>query len=85
MEDLAGLSRRTRFALMCAEAAYHRCHRQLIADALVARKVDVYHLDEPGQPKPHTLNEMARIDRNGRVIYPAPGTNTPLQQSLFED
>jgi uncharacterized protein (DUF488 family) len=32
-EELIGLAKDTLVVIMCAEAAYLRCHRQLIADA----------------------------------------------------
>ncbi|MFY9552469.1 MAG: DUF488 domain-containing protein, partial [Thermoanaerobaculia bacterium] len=35
-------------ALMCAEALPWKCHRQLIADAVVARGAEVVHLLGPG-------------------------------------
>jgi len=41
LEAAAGGERRT--ATMCAEAAWWRCHRSMIADALAARGVDVLH------------------------------------------
>ena len=31
-------------AMMCAEGNPFRCHRQLVADALTARGVPVYHI-----------------------------------------
>ena len=55
--------------IMCAEALPWRCHRSLIADALVARGVEVIQLDSQGQAKPHTLNSLARVHQ-GQVTYP---------------
>jgi uncharacterized protein (DUF488 family) len=54
---------------MCAEAVWWRCHRQLIADALVARGVEVRHIISAAPPQPHTLTAFARVD-DGRVSYP---------------
>lgn len=56
-------------AVMCAEAVWWRCHRQLIADALVARDVDVRHIGSAGPPAVHTLTPFARLQR-GKVTYP---------------
>jgi uncharacterized protein (DUF488 family) len=56
-------------AIMCAEAVWWRCHRQLIADALVARGVDVRHILNAGGARSHELSELAVI-REGAVIYP---------------
>lgn len=58
-------------ALMCAEAVPWRCHRNLIADALVARRVHVVHILGPGQASPHELNAMARVLADGTLVYPA--------------
>lgn len=55
--------------VMCAEAVWWRCHRQLIADALLARGVPVRHILPTGEAKPHRLSEFAVVDR-GRVTYP---------------
>ena len=63
-----------RAALMCAEAQWWRCHRRLVADALVARGAEVCHIDARGQTVAHELTEFAVVDA-GRVLYPpAQGT-----------
>lgn len=79
INKLVELSKDTRYALMCAEAVYWRCHRQLIADALVARDIHVYHILGPDQLNEHSLKEMAQVLEDGRVIYPS------NQQKLFDD
>jgi uncharacterized protein (DUF488 family) len=56
-------------ALMCAEAVPWKCHRQLIADALVARGVEVVHLLGPGQRQPHVLNPAAALLGDGALVY----------------
>jgi uncharacterized protein (DUF488 family) len=56
-------------AVMCAEAVWWRCHRQLIADALLARGVPVRHILPTGEAKPHRLSDFAKVDR-GQVTYP---------------
>ncbi|WP_433931778.1 DUF488 family protein [Sorangium cellulosum] len=58
-----------RMAVMCAETLWWRCHRRLIADALVARGLAVVHLIGPGSRAPHALNPAARPDGAGRLIY----------------
>ena len=57
-------------AIMCAEAVWWRCHRQLVADALVARGIEVRHIATDTSAAPHGLTEFARTDANGRVTYP---------------
>ncbi|HWF83721.1 MAG TPA: DUF488 domain-containing protein [Vicinamibacterales bacterium] len=57
-------------AIMCAEAVWWRCHRRLVADALVARGIEVRHiLTSAAEPRPHTLTEFGRIE-GGLVTYP---------------
>lgn len=56
-------------AIMCAEAVWWRCHRQLIADALVARGLEVRHIVSAASPAPHTLTDFAHVDGT-HVTYP---------------
>jgi uncharacterized protein (DUF488 family) len=60
-------------AIMCAEADWHRCHRQLIADALVACNWRVLHIGRDGRLEPHELTAFAAIE-DGFVSYPGPRT-----------
>jgi uncharacterized protein (DUF488 family) len=69
LERLIALGRGERVAIMCAEAVWWRCHRSLIADALVARGEPVLHILTPGQAQPHVLRDFARVE-SGRVTYP---------------
>jgi uncharacterized protein (DUF488 family) len=55
--------------IMCAEAVWWRCHRQLIADALLARGVDVRHVTSRGAAVAHRLTDFARIV-DGLPRYP---------------
>jgi len=57
--------------MMCAEAVPWRCHRQLIADALVARGIAVRHILGAGQERAHELNPSARPSADGVLVYPA--------------
>jgi uncharacterized protein (DUF488 family) len=56
-------------AVMCAEAVPWRCHRNLLADALVARGVEVYHIMDAGKRNPHQLNKDARVVAGDRIVY----------------
>lgn len=70
LKALLELAKLERPALMCAEAVPWRCHRSLIADALVVRGFTVFHIMGLGKPQPHRLNPMARVEGT-RIIYPA--------------
>lgn len=77
LEELA--SARTA-AVMCAEAVPWRCHRRLIADALVARGWQVVHLLAAGREEIHELHPDAVIEDDGQLVYPG---SSERQSSLF--
>jgi uncharacterized protein (DUF488 family) len=56
ISTLLGSGKRT--AVMCAEAVPWRCHRNLLADELVRRGVEVIHILGPGQTKKHQLSRI---------------------------
>ena len=57
--------------LMCAEAVPWRCHRSLIADALVVRGVAVEHILSNSRTQTHVLRPWAHV-RGTDIIYPPP-------------
>lgn len=66
-------------ALMCAEAVPWRCHRSLIADALVVRGVDVEDVISGSKASRHTLKPWAKVEGT-RITYP-PETEEPDAES----
>jgi uncharacterized protein (DUF488 family) len=58
-----------RLALMCAEAVPWRCHRSLIADALLVRGLPVEDIASPTRRTPHRLTPFARV-RGTALTYP---------------
>ncbi|MCC7418615.1 MAG: DUF488 domain-containing protein [Acidobacteria bacterium] len=69
LERCLRLAAKDRIALMCAEAVPWRCHRSLIADALLARGVQASEIASAVRARPHVLTKWARIV-DGRVTYP---------------
>jgi uncharacterized protein (DUF488 family) len=69
IDELIELSQRQCIVLMCAEAVPWRCHRSLVADALVARNVAVEHIFDVRRTQAHRLTRWAEV-RAGRVSYP---------------
>jgi uncharacterized protein (DUF488 family) len=67
--------------VMCAEAVPWRCHRSLIADALVARGCEVRHVLD-ASTNPHTLTDFARVV-SGEVTYPQRDVSAIPQTELF--
>ena len=57
-------------ALMCAEAVPWRCHRSMVADALVVRGTSVLHILGVDRDHMHKLNPQARIE-GAALSYPA--------------
>jgi uncharacterized protein (DUF488 family) len=55
-------------AVMCAEAVPWRCHRQLLADALLVRGVEVRHVTGASPPQAHRLTPFARVEGD-RLVY----------------
>lgn len=69
VDAVAELAEHTRVALMCAEAVPWRCHRSLVADALLARGVPVEHIIGPGKRRPHKLTPFAHVEGLA-ITYP---------------
>ena len=70
LEKLIDLSQETQAAIMCAESVPWRCHRSLIADALLVRGVPVEHIMSAASVKAHTLTPFAQVEGT-RLTYPA--------------
>jgi uncharacterized protein (DUF488 family) len=63
--------------IMCAEAVPWRCHRSLIADALVMRGWEVRHIMSPESAAPHILTSFAHVEK-GTLTYPKPNDSLSL-------
>ena len=69
LRELIAAANEGRTAIMCAESVPWHCHRSLIADALLARGLQVVHLFG-GKTREHELTPGARVE--GRLVtYPA--------------
>lgn len=77
LSHVQALARGGTVALMCAEAVPWRCHRSLVADALVARGARVEHILSARRANPHRITPFAQI-QGERVTYPAAAADTPL-------
>ena len=63
------LGRKKLCALMCAEAVPWRCHRSLVADALLVRGVRVDDIIDARSRRPHKLTPFASVEEL-RITYP---------------
>jgi len=80
VSQLAGVER---CVLMCAEAVPWRCHRSLIADALLVRGVRVEDIVGSKKRTPHVLTAFADVD-GLQITYPPPA-EIPCQTALVHE
>lgn len=71
LEQLIELSKDMNTTIMCAEAVPWRCHRSLVSDALVVRKVIVEHIISTKSAYKHVLTPWAQVE-GLEISYPAP-------------
>lgn len=71
LEKLEKAAFTKRCALMCAEALPWRCHRSLVADALVVRGWQVLHIFSAKVAKEHQRTSFLKVSR-GKLSYPEP-------------
>lgn len=83
LERCLQLASAERIVLMCAEAVPWRCHRSLIADALVVRGVDVLEIASDSRVRAHHLTPFARVEGT-QVTYPAAPLADGIQGELYE-
>ncbi len=69
LEHLIKIAAEKQTAMMCAEAVPWRCHRSLIADALVIRDIPVVDIMTEKTSKPHALTSFAEVDGD-TITYP---------------
>ena len=67
---LLKLAKQKSCAVMCAEAVPWRCHRSLIADALLVRGVSVEDIMSEKRRQTHSLTTFAAVEGT-RITYPA--------------
>ncbi|WP_417849475.1 DUF488 family protein [Thalassoglobus sp.] len=69
LESLIELAHEKPAAIMCAEAVPWRCHRSLIADALIIRGFDVWDIMSLTSARLHKLSPIAKV-RGTTITYP---------------
>jgi uncharacterized protein (DUF488 family) len=71
LRQLMSLAEMRRTAIMCAEAVWWRCHRRIIADYLLARGCDVFHIVSSEVPEPAKMTPDA-VAVDSHLEYPGP-------------
>jgi len=77
LHELLALAERQTVAIMCAEAVPWRCHRSLIADALIVRGIPVEHITSPTRRQPHKLTPFAKVVGE-EITYPTDSIQATL-------
>ena len=81
--ELMEIAARSPTAIMCAEAVPWRCHRSLIADALLVRGWRVLDIYDAVKATPHKLTPFAQVEGT-RLTYPSPEPSNS-EPGLFVD
>jgi uncharacterized protein (DUF488 family) len=70
LNQCIALAKRERVVLMCAEGVPWRCHRSLIADALLVKGIEAREITSGVRARRHSLTQWARVTGT-QVTYPA--------------
>lgn len=73
LREVLALAETHTVAIMCAEADWHRCHRRIVTDYLLAAGVDVHHILDSGVEEA-AFHDAATIEPDGRIVYPGEPT-----------
>ena len=83
LEELIQLAKQKQIAIMCAEAVPWRCHRSLIADALLVRRIRTEDIMSPTRRQVHTLTPFAKV-RGTTITYPAEHLQLPIKKASLK-
>jgi uncharacterized protein (DUF488 family) len=77
LDTLIELGEQEMTAVMCAEAVPWRCHRSLIADALLVRGIDATEIVSATRTTPLSVHPWAKVE--GKLVtYPGEQQTLPL-------
>lgn len=79
LQILINTAMREQITLMCAESVPWRCHRSLIADALLIRGIQVEHILSETSHKPHKLTSWAQV-KDTKITYPPPKQSSQSEE-----
>jgi uncharacterized protein (DUF488 family) len=80
LEGLIKSAKQDRIVLMCAEAVPWRCHRSLIADALLVRGIRTEDILSATRRTVHTLTSFAETSGT-RITYPARDSSSHSEEA----
>ncbi len=70
LEELIDLSKKHTVVIMCAEGNPFRCHRSLVADALLVRHIKALHISSMKSSREHVLTTFAKVEGH-KITYPS--------------
>jgi uncharacterized protein (DUF488 family) len=79
LDEAIELGRHEQIALMCAEAVPWRCHRSLVADALLVMGICAEEIIDINRRQPHKLTPFAKV-KGTQITYPP---EHPVSGELF--
>jgi uncharacterized protein (DUF488 family) len=80
IDELLHLAEKQQIVLMCAEAVPWRCHRSLIADALLVRGIHTEDIMSANRRQVHTLTPFARV-RGSALTYPSGASGSAPEEA----
>ena len=83
IERLAAQASKVPTVIMCAEAVPWRCHRSLIADAMLVRGWTVLDIVSDADPTPHKLTPFAKVTGT-TITYPPEAEQNEGEAGLFD-
>jgi uncharacterized protein (DUF488 family) len=83
IDQLIQLANQDRIAVMCAEAVPWRCHRSLIADALLVRGIGSEDIMSTTRCQIHALTPFARVE-DTQITYPADASRNVAKKSFVK-
>lgn len=81
LDELIELAKQEPIAVMCAEAVPWRCHRSLIADALLVRGISILEIVSSTRTVPLTLHPWAHVEGTS-ITYPVAHEQQSLSLSV---
>jgi uncharacterized protein (DUF488 family) len=79
LDELVKLANEERIVVMCAEAVPWRCHRSLIADALLVRGIRTEDIMSANHRQVHTLTPFAKV-LGTSITYSAEVSGSPREK-----
>lgn len=80
LDELLVRAARETCAIMCAEAVWWRCHRRIVTDYALTRRVPVFHIFAPTKAERAKRTPFAKLDRSTHTLcYPPSRTGGRLR------